>query len=197
MTIKKKAPVKTPGGGRPLRASNGPAPRSRPEHSAAFESLLRDYEVALDLLRRRDYVQALGRFEAVERGAIDEPELAERSRTWAGLCRRRTAAPPPAPTSAEDLYLAGVVKANAGRPDEALPLLDAALRAEPGSPRVLYARAAAWALQGNVAAAVAELRQAVAADPTVRFQAMTDADFDRVRDDAQFIDIIEPTPAGA
>jgi hypothetical protein len=30
----------------------------------------------------------------------------------------------------------------------------------------------------------------------LRFQASNDPDFDRVRDEAAFIDVIEPTPAG-
>ena len=41
------------------------------------------------------------------------------------------------------------------------------------------------------------LRRAVAAEPTLRFQASNDSDFERIRDDAAFIDVIEPTPAGA
>jgi len=52
-------------------------------------------------------------------------------------------------------------------------------------------------LQGNADGAAAELKKAVALDPRFRFQASSDSDFDKVRDEAAFIDIIEPSSAGA
>jgi tetratricopeptide (TPR) repeat protein len=74
-------------------------------------------------------------------------------------------------------------------------LLEKALDAKPGDATVLYARAAVRALQGNAEGAASELRRAVAIDPRLRFQAAADADFDKVRDEAAFIDVIEPTNA--
>ena len=52
-------------------------------------------------------------------------------------------------------------------------------------------------MQGNAVAAVEDLRQAIAADPKLRYQAANDGDFEKIRDEAAFIDLIEPTPAGA
>lgn len=197
MTSKKKTEEKTSATKRLGRAIESAPGRKRPEHSLAYDAALAEYTAALDLLRRGDLAQALTKFEVVERSSADEPEMAERARTYAALCRRRLAPPAPGPSGAEALYLAGVVRSNGGRPDEAMRYFDEALRSEQGSPRILYARAAAWALQGNAASAVADLRSAVAADPTLRFQASSDPDFEKIRDEAQFIDVIEPTPTGA
>jgi hypothetical protein len=52
-------------------------------------------------------------------------------------------------------------------------------------------------LQGNAEGAAAELKKSVALEPKFRFQATSDSDFDKVRDEAAFIDIIEPSNAGA
>ena len=86
---------------------------------------------------------------------------------------------------------------NSGDTEGSIRLLDQALQHDPTSVRVLYARSSAWALSGNADAAVRDLRQAIAGDPTIRFQAVNDADFERIREEPAFIDIIEPTTTGA
>ncbi len=50
---------------------------------------------------------------------------------------------------------------------------------------------------GNAEAAIGDLRQAIALEPQTRFQAVNDSDFERIREEPAFIDIIEPTPSGA
>ena len=91
---KKTAPAKpAPArkGGRP----EGAAPERAP-HSEAYEAALREYTAALDLMRKGDNARAMEQFRAVEAGSTNEPELADRARTWAALCARRMA--PAAPT---------------------------------------------------------------------------------------------------
>jgi tetratricopeptide (TPR) repeat protein len=197
MAAKKKAAPKPATAKKPGRSGDPAAPRPRTEHSAAYEAVLLDYAAALDLVRRKEFAAALEKLRGVEKASGEEPELAERSRTYIRLCERHLAPPSPHPQSAEGWYLLGVVKANEGKIEEALAHLDAAMQQEPGSARILYARSAARALQGNTAAAVADLRQAIALDPKMRYQASNDSDFEKIRDEAAFIDVIEPTPAGA
>ena len=197
MTTKKQTVVKSPIPKKTARLIEEAQARKRPDHSNVYNIAIAEYEVGLDLLRRGDVAGALAKFDGIQKSAAEEPELAERARTYGRLCRRRLAPPASGPTSAEEFYLAGVVRSNDGRPDEALRFFNEALRLEPGAPRILYARASAWALQGNSASAVTDLRTAVAADSTVRFQASRDPDFEKIRDEAQFIDVIEPTPSGA
>ena len=197
VTPKKKTEAKSPIPKRTARLIEEAQARKRPDHSSAYDAALAEYASGLELLRRKDFAQALGKFEIAERSSKEEPELAERARTYALLCRRRLAPSAPGPANAEQFYLTGVVRSNCGHPDEAVRLFNEALRMEPGSSRILYARAAAWALQGNAGAAVTDLRTAVASDSTVRFHAASDPDFEKIRDEAQFIDVIEPTPTGA
>jgi tetratricopeptide (TPR) repeat protein len=188
------AAKKTARSAMPLKSRKAP---ERAPHSEAYEAALKDYTGGLELLRKGDVARALETFKRLEGSDTDEPELADRARTYALLCARRLAPATPAPKTAEQCYLVGVVRGNEGRYDEAGELLDRALKEEPDSARYLYARASIRALQGRTEAAVADLRRAVAGDGKLRFQASNDPDFEKVRDDAAFIDVIEPSSVRA
>jgi tetratricopeptide (TPR) repeat protein len=88
------------------------------------------------------------------------------------------------------------MRLNRGEIDAAVELLDRALEQEPRSVRCLYARASAMALRGQTDRALDNLRQAIAIEPTVRFQAVNDPDFEKIREEPTFIDMVEPTPSG-
>jgi tetratricopeptide (TPR) repeat protein len=191
---KKAAPAKTRPARKAPRTSEAPV---RAPHSEAYDAALESYGEALGMLRKGDYSGALERFRKVESANRDEQELADRARTYAALCARKLAPPDRAPQSAEERYYLGVLRANEGRFDEAAALLDQALAAEPSSPRVLYARASLRALQGRTDGAVADLRAAIAGEPLLRHQAANDPDYERIRNEAAFIDVIEPSHAGA
>jgi tetratricopeptide (TPR) repeat protein len=189
---KKAAPAK-PSGRKAIKTAEPPV---RAPHSEAYEAALRAYGEALDLLRKKDFAAALPRFRAVESQNRNEPELADRARTYATLCERKLAPPAAAPQSVEERYYLAILRGNQGRYDEAAALLDQALSAEP-SPRVLYARASIRALQGKTDQAVADLRAAISGEPLLRHQAANDPDYERIRNEAAFIDVIEPSHAGA
>jgi tetratricopeptide (TPR) repeat protein len=166
-------------------------------HTEGYEQALGEFARGLELTHAGEYKEALELFQKISSGNPDEPELTERARAYASVCNRKLATEPEAPTTAEGLYLLGVIRSNDGRLDEALDLLNRGLAMEPGSARLHYARASAYALKGQADAAVADLRSAVEGDPKLRFQAGNDPDFERIRDEASFIDVIEPTPTGA
>ncbi len=184
MATKKKTPSKTD--------AAGDKPGESKHHSEAYEAALGQYEQALELVRGQKYEQALGLLGSIAELQRDEPELADRARTYSELCRRKLAPAAEAPATVEEKYLRAVVLTNERRLDEAIALLDEAAREEPTNVSVLYTRASARALQGNTEAVVTDLRQAILVDPTVRYQAVNDPDFEKVRDDAAFIDLIEP-----
>lgn len=164
---------------------------------STYEKLVERYAEAVELLRKESFEEAKAIFEEILGQSADEPELADRARTWIRTCERKLAPAPGKPETLEEQYLLGVQAANDGRLDDALTLFDAALRSAPGDAATLYARASVRAMQGNSESAVADLRQAIAIEPKLRFQAGNDPDFENIRDDAAFIDFIEPTAAGA
>lgn len=176
-------------------ASTRPAPE-KPRNVAAYEAAVSEFAAGFALFGRNDFAQAKEKFDAVTAMAsADEPILADRARTYASICLQRTSGAPMAPQGTDSDYHQGVFAANAGRLDDALAFLDRAAQARPDDGSVLYARAAVRGLQGNADAAASELRKAVALDAKFRYQAASDPDFDRVRDEAAFIDVIEPTSA--
>ena len=162
----------------------------------AFETALKDYASALDLLRKGDFERAKEQLQAVQSAVPNEPELLDRAEIYVRVCDRRLAGEPDTPSGGE-LYRQAVFLSNSGDSDTAIELLDRALADDPGSVESLYVRACAWALKGVADAAVRDLRQAIALDPKIRFQAVNDPDFEKIREEPAFIDIIEPTPTGA
>jgi tetratricopeptide (TPR) repeat protein len=174
-----------------------PAP-FKPRNIAAYEAAVEQFATATSLFVKGLFAEAQPHFEAVSAAAAaDEPILSDRARTYAAICARKIAVPAAVGDDADAQYHRGVVAANAGRLDEAWSSLDRAVAQRPNDASILYARASVRGLQGNAEGAAAELRKAVAIDPRFRFQAASDSDFDKVRDEAAFIDIIEPSNAGA
>jgi tetratricopeptide (TPR) repeat protein len=190
-TTKKKSGTDAPAPSYPTR----PAPE-KPRNVAAYEAAVAEFASASEAFARGQLAEAGGRFQALaDSMAAEELILSDRARTYAIVCARRLESAPAAEANPDALYHRGIFAVNAGRLDDAWALLDKALDARPGDATVLYARAAVRALQGNAEGAASELRRSVAIDPRLRFQAAADADFDRVRDEAAFIDVIEPTNA--
>ena len=170
----------------------------KPRNIAAYEAAVEQFASASSLFVKGQFAEAQPAFAAVaEAAAADEPILSDRARTYAAICGRRIATPDPVGNDADALYHRGVVAANAGRLDEAWTSLEKAIAQKPNDASILYARASVRGLQGNAEGAASELKKAVALDPRFRFQATSDSDFDKVRDEASIIDIIEPGNAGA
>jgi tetratricopeptide (TPR) repeat protein len=170
----------------------------KPRNIAAYEAAVEQFATASALFLKGQFSEAQPYFEAVASAATpDEPILADRARTYASICVRKSSGPAADAVDADALYHRGIVAANAGRLDEAWSLLEKAVGQRPNDASILYARASVRGLQGNVEGAAAELKKSVALDPKFRFQAASDSDFDKVRDEAAFIDIIEPSNAGA
>jgi tetratricopeptide (TPR) repeat protein len=189
MPTKKKAPA-----AKPEEAAKARKASPKPKHTEAYEQAIKDFSHAIELLRQGDYAKAREIFAAVRKENPDEPVLAARSATYAAICARKLAPSRPEPQTAEELYFAGVLSSNEGRLPQAIAFLDRAIQLDGSSASFLYARAAARALFGLAEGAASDLRQAISLDPRCRFQAANDPDFDKVRDEAAFIDVIEPTP---
>jgi tetratricopeptide (TPR) repeat protein len=172
------------------------APASKPRHHEEYEAAVAEFSAAVDLLNKGELAEAKAKFENIASSNPDEPVLSERARSYARICDRKTESASVAPDTPEDCYYQAVLRLNDGDSDAAIKLLDKALQASPSSAKLLYARASASAITGNTEQAVSDLRQAIAADPQIRFQATNDPDFEQIREEPAFIDIIEPTPTG-
>lgn len=169
---------------------------SNNESEQSFKQAIAAFTSALEQLQRGEHAIARDHFKQVVADNPNETVLMDRCHTYITVCDRRLTPAPEAPTRPGDLYNTAVIQMNDGDTESAIRLLDHALQMEPGSARLLYARASARAIQAQADAAISDLRQAIAIDPTIRFQATNDPDFERIREEPSFIDIIEPTPTG-
>jgi tetratricopeptide (TPR) repeat protein len=167
-----------------------PTPAAR-RSGAAIEL----YEKAVKAVGKRDYDRARDHLDALIAGHGEERDLLERARSYRALCERaileakRTSF---RPKGFEDLLNHGVYLHNRGEYEEALKALRQAAEIHPKNEHVLYCLAATAARAGDTATAVKSLRSAVAASPANRAQARSDSDFDAIRDDEAFIEIIYP-----
>ena len=162
-----------------------------------YEKALANFGSGVQLVQKGNFAKAKDVFNAVLGSLKDEPVLAERSRMYRAVCEKRLAPVAELGFTSDDLYYRAVLESNNGNAVEAIKLLDQALQQTPNSANLLYARASAWALSSNADAAVRDLRQAIGLEPKLRFQAVNDSDFEGIREEPGFIDIIEPTSAGA
>jgi tetratricopeptide (TPR) repeat protein len=194
MATKKKA--SSSAGSKKEAAGKADAPATITPQQEAFEKLLAQFSEAIESFNKGDFAAAKTGFEAIVNSGSDEAVLLDRSRSYAQMCEQRLAPGDEEPGDSESRYYRAVLLINEGRGEEALRYLDQALQESPTSAKLLYTRASAWAIQGKVDKAVSDLRQAIAVDPQVRFQAVNDPDFEPIREEPAFIDIIEPTPTG-
>ncbi len=164
---------------------------------AQYLAALDAFAAALETFGKGDFAKARKAFEAIAGSNPDEIALTARAETYIRACDARMREAPAAAGTADEFYYEGVVLLNRGEFDAARERLDRALQIEPRLAKALYSRASVHALLGDAGAAVDDLRLATDLDPTIRFQAVNDPDFDKVRDEAAFIDIVEPTPSEA
>jgi tetratricopeptide (TPR) repeat protein len=175
-------------------SSKAPAPK--PRHHEDYEKAVGQFAEALDLFHKGELAEAKSIFETIASSNPDEPVLAERARSFAKICDRKGESESFEPEAPDQFYYQAVLLLNEGDSDAAIKLLDKALQSNPSSAKYLYARASASAIKGSTEQAVSDLRKAIAADPQIRFQATNDPDFEQIREEPAFIDIIEPTPTG-
>jgi tetratricopeptide (TPR) repeat protein len=96
------------------------------------------------------------------------------------------------PDKHEAWYSRGVVLGNLARYEEAIASYDKALEIKPAQEQVIYNKACAFALQGNIDLAIDNLGQAILLSlEEYREMAKTDSDFDSIRHDPRFQELIQ------
>jgi Tfp pilus assembly protein PilF len=150
------------------------------------------FEKAMKALGKRDYERAKEHFESVLSAHSEERDVAERARLYLGVCKRALEKRPAfKPKTFDELLNYGVFLHNRGEFDEALKMLGQAADQQPKNEHVLYCIAASAAQSGDVAAALKSLRAAIAANSASRAQARADADFDPIRENEEFLEILD------
>ena len=160
-----------------------------------FTVALKSYDSAMKPLGKRDWKKSkelLEKFIEEYEGKPDVAEIIDRARVHLSTCNQKLAPPPPDPDSAGAWLHQGVALANAVRVDEALESLDQALQLGAPASRVDYARAAAMAIADRNDEALSWLAKAIEADPENKAFSLGDPDFERLREMAGYVSLVEP-----
>jgi tetratricopeptide (TPR) repeat protein len=197
MTTAKKKPVK-----KALVRVGKPGPvrkvaPTRPRYSEHYERAIKEYENGMRLLHKRSFAEALAAFRELTKTYAEEQEVCDRARQYIAICEERVREKPRQTSPTADPFHVGVYHLNRAETESALKEFEKALEANPKSDKVHYAIASVYALSGDKARAVAALQAAVRLNERNRVFAQNDPDFDRIRDDHEFIQLVEPEGAGA
>jgi tetratricopeptide (TPR) repeat protein len=177
------------------RAPSAAVAPPQPRWSEQYELAVKDYASAVEKVQSRDWAGARPLLNALVKKYSTEPDLldvADRARAYLKVCERRLGEND---TAGQDPFLLGVYHSNRGEFDEALKQFERAA-SEGGSDRTHYALAAIRAQRGDHKGAIASLHQAIRADDRNRLYALNDPDFDSIRDEPEFIDLVEPEGDG-
>ncbi len=165
-------------------------PRVRSKH---FANAIHAYEAAIKLMHAEAFEKAIRAFEDLIEEHPEEPEIQERAKVLIHACEKkiqekgRTVL-----RSADDHYNVGIADLNRREIASAIQHLEHALKLTPKADHVLYALAAANALQGSREEALGFLKQAIHHRAENRFLAARDGDFDSLHEDADFRELVTP-----
>ncbi len=163
------------------------------KQSELYQKALKEFGRAVHELNRRGFADAKARLLEIIKKYPQEQELAENARTYIRICDQHLERRSPRPKELDDFYNHGIMQLNNENFKEALKYFDKAISFDSKSEKVLYAKAAALALNGNKEEAVSSLRAAIKYEPQNRIRAKVDPDFDSLRTDSEFNEMIEPS----
>jgi tetratricopeptide (TPR) repeat protein len=181
-----------------MKKSSRKAPRPQPATGTGNswniqEKAIKEMERGLQSLHRQAFSEAQTHFQAIVDAFPQEKELLDRAAMYLRVCRNMMQEKKPASSRRpEELYYLGVMKANEACYDEAVELLDRALQANPRDERAHYVMASTRALKGDREMALRHLQEAIGLNATNRVYAQNDPDFEPIRGDDGFQNLIYP-----
>ena len=176
----------------PATSLDRAAPPER-TRSRQFASAVQAYESGIKSMHGEEFEKAIKCFNSVIEEYPEEPEIQERAKVLLHVCEKKIQEKGRAVLrSADDHYNVGIGELNRRALDSAIQHLQHALKLAPKAEHILYALAAANALQGNREQALQHLEQAIQYRPENRFQALRDSDFESLLEDADFRRLVTP-----
>ena len=156
------------------------------------EKALKEFERGVGLLQKQSYSEARERFQAIVASFPQEKELTDRANVYLRICQNLLERREPQPRKPEDFFYYGVIRANEANFDEAVRFLEKALEATPKDEKVHYVLASTLASKGDRREALEHLKEAIELNATNRIHARNDPDFENLRDDENFQNLIHP-----
>jgi tetratricopeptide (TPR) repeat protein len=168
-----------------------------PRYSEQYERALKEYERGTGLIQKRSFAEAKQAFEGLIEKFSDEREICDRSRHYLAICNERLHPKTAKPVDVADHFHLGVFHLNRADADSAIKEFQRALEKDAHSEMIHYGIASAFAMSGDKGRAIASLKEAIRLNEKNRIYAQNDPDFDSVRDEHEFIQLVEPEEIGA
>lgn len=162
--------------------------------SKQFASAVLAYEAGIKLMHAEEFQKAIKCFDNLIVEHLEEPEIQERAKVLLHACEKKIQEKAKTVLrSADDHYNVGIADLNRRALDSAIQHLQQALKLTPKADHVLYALAAANALQGIRDQALQYLKQAIHHRTENRFLASRDSDFESLYEDPDFKQLVTAT----
>ncbi|MGH9445197.1 MAG: TPR end-of-group domain-containing protein [Terriglobia bacterium] len=162
----------------------------RRDTDAEYAAAIRKFETAVRHFQLQRYEKAKEIFERLIAAA--PPGVADRAKIHLRLCEQRLAPQAQSLRTTEDYYVTGVSELNARHLARAIQFLVKANKMDSKREETHYALAAAYALQGEMDAAIAHLKTSIQLRPQNIFQARSDEDLRSLASDPRFSHLVYP-----
>lgn len=169
---------------KPARTTTAGGPD--PGHAKA----VKDFERAVKLFHQNQFADARDRFRALQEAYPNEAQVGDRARLYARACDLRLASPNPEVTRPEEVYYRAVLLTNDGETDRAISLLEGAQERTPKDDRLIYLLAVNHLRKGAREKSMACLREAIRLRELNRNLARNDPEFEDIREDSDFLDVV-------
>jgi tetratricopeptide (TPR) repeat protein len=182
--------LKSPSASKPAPKAPARVERTPSPH---FTGAVAALEAGIKLMYAEDYAKAVKAFNKVIAEYPEEPEIQASAKARINACEKKLQERERAVfRTADDHYNIAVALMNSGDVETAVIHLQSALKLAPKADHILYAMAAANALQGNRDQAISYLKQSIHHRAENRFQALQDNDFAILAEEQAFKDLVAP-----
>lgn len=153
---------------------------------------VQNYEAGLRALQEHKFEKAKASLQKVLGGP--DKALSDRAQLHILTCDKHLDRPPLHFKTTEEHFDFAISLMNAGDYVVAREHFDKLLKQEAKSDYILYGLAALNCLTGHVEESLKTLSEAIQANPSLRFQARNDTDFQNLAEDPRFTELLYPDP---
>lgn len=198
-----KKPVKKATKAAPARASKAAPPAAlappvrpkplKPTEDPRFLQAVQSYEQALKFIQAQKFDRAKALLEKVV--AAGSKELADRASVHLNICNQQLAKSSTSFKTPAELYDYAVSLVNMGDYVGAREHIEKLVKQNPQLDYAWYGYSVLECLTGHFPEALQHLAEAIRLNPSNRFQARNDADFQNMSDDPRFTELLYPEGA--
>jgi tetratricopeptide (TPR) repeat protein len=157
-----------------------------------FAQAVQNYEAGLRCMQEHKFEKAKGHLQKVFTGS--SPELADRAKAHLNICNQHLERSANQFKTPEEHYDYAVSLMNLGDYVGAREHLEKLHKQNPAADYVAYGLSALDCLTGRVEEALKHLDEAIRQNPSLRFQARNDSDFQNLAEDPRFTELLYPDP---